>query len=152
MKKIISVLSLILVLSAVIAFPMTTSADTTTVTGSTLSSYTIQTTAAFGSMAPGSTKTLANQVTASYASSVAVSVANASASYYTGRLLKLEYVLSDVAQITITAPLANGAGAYSVSGSPATMAATDVWGLKATTGTVAGAWDNVEITLTVTPT
>jgi len=99
---------------------------------------------------------MSSVVTATYASTIDVAVADTTASYVTGVLSTLEYMKVAVAEATITAPATSGIDQiYTVTygtGSEITMADTDVLDLKATTGATQGAWDDVVITLTVTAT
>ncbi|WP_353715322.1 hypothetical protein [Dehalogenimonas sp. 4OHTPN] len=148
MKKRIVSIAFCFALLAIMVMPTFSAADTT-VTGSTASSYTISTTAQFGAMPASSVKTLTGVVTATYDSTVTVTVANTTAAYVTGCLTKLEYMDGVTSKITITAPGTSGAGqAYTISGT-ATMLENDEWDLKATTGGTIGVWDDIVITLTI---
>lgn len=127
-------------------------ASTQTVTGTTTTVYTVETTVAFGGMPVSSSKVITPAITASYDSSVTVTVANTTAAYAINRLETLVYKLSATTKVTITEPgTTPGTGqVYTVDPVTAVaMTSGDVWSLTATTGTVTGAWDSVVITITV---
>lgn len=143
--------TIFLIGAAAIAAPV--NAETQTVTGETVAGYTVTTTVPFGQMPMSSNKEITGVIVAStYAATIDVSVANTSSAYTTGVLTKLEYDIAGTVKCTIDAPGTSGAGqTYTVTGSPFSVASGNSIDLTAYSGTVAGVWDPVVITLTITP-
>jgi len=143
--------TIFLVGTAAIAVPA--NAETQTVTGTTVISYTVMTTVAFGNIPTSGNKEFTGVITAStYAATIDVSVANTLTDYETGVLTSLVYDIGGSTECTITAPGISGADqAYDVSPSSFSVASGESVDLTAYTGATAGAWDPVVITLTITP-
>ena len=150
MKRRILTLGIVLALLVAMVIPATALAQAQEVTGETAAAYTISTTVAFGAMPVSSTKTETGVITVTYDGSIAVSVADTSGTYVAGRLISLEYEDTGAPTIGITAPVSDGVGTYTITGSPYAVTAGDIWDLEATTGTNIGAWENVAVTITVT--
>ena len=142
--------TVLLVSTAAVAVPV--NAVDQTVTGETLGAYTVSITVAFGQMAPSSNKEITGKITATYDATIGVSVADTTGSYTTGVLTKIEYDISGTVKCTIDAPGVSGSTqSYTVTGSPFSISSGDDVDLTAYTGAVAGVWDDVVITLTITP-
>jgi len=145
--------TIFLVSAAAIAVPV--NAVDQTVTGETLSAYIVTMPVAFGQMAPSSSQELTAVITASdYAAVIGVDVADTTVDYAIDVLDSLEYDIGGTVECTITAPTTGGLGqSYVITGTnPFSVAALAFVDLTAYTGTDAGFWDDVVITLTITPT
>jgi len=126
--------------------------ETQSVTGSTLSAYTVTTMIDFVSMPPSSTKEHTGIITATYDATIDVTVDNTLVDCKTGRITSLEYFVGAESKCLITAPIGDGVGGiYTVTGSPFSVTSGQSLDLTATTGTESGVWDPVVITLTITP-
>ena len=151
-KKILIVFlaTLLLVSTAAIAVPV--SAETQTVTGETVPAYSVTMPVQFGKMPTESSRKITGIITATHDATIGVSVPDTIAGYFTGRLTELKYYVVADLKCTITAPVSDGAASYTVAPASFSLAANDVVDLTATTGAITGAWEDVVITLTITPT